>query len=174
MLTESPGTFLFGLPDRLGLDDEVSAAGDFIYRMGLGKSRRPFLLIPGVKAMLAQLQSHYPMSIVSARSQRSAFAFLDQFDLAQYFTQIVTGQTCKHTKPYPDPILFAAQSMGVSSSECLMIGDTTVDMRAGKAAGAQTVGVLCGFGQRDELMRCGADIILNTTAQLTDILLAAA
>ena len=41
-----------------------------------------------------------------------------------------------------------------------MIGDTTVDMRAGKAAGAQTVGVLCGFGEEPELRQLGADLIL--------------
>ena len=37
--------------------------------------------------------------------------------------------------------------MGVAPGNVLMVGDTTVDIRAGKAAGAQTVGVLCGFGQ---------------------------
>ena len=45
-----------------------------------------------------------------------------------------------------------------------MIGDTTVDMHAGKSAGAQTIGVLCGFGHRKELLRAGADVILETTA----------
>jgi phosphoglycolate phosphatase len=49
-----------------------------------------------------------------------------------------------------------------------MIGDTTVDMRAGKAADAQTVGVLCGFGEKDELLQMGADLILNSTSELAD------
>jgi phosphoglycolate phosphatase len=52
-----------------------------------------------------------------------------------------------------------------------MIGDTTVDIRVGKTAGAQTVGVLCGFGEEIELRRQGADEILETTSTLTDILL---
>ena len=50
-----------------------------------------------------------------------------------------------------------------------MIGDTTVDMRAGKAAGAQTVGVLCGFGEEDELRQLGADLILNSTSDLPEL-----
>jgi phosphoglycolate phosphatase-like HAD superfamily hydrolase len=53
-----------------------------------------------------------------------------------------------------------------------MVGDTTVDIRAGKAAGAQTAGVLCGFGSERELRRAGADLILPTTGQLDEILLA--
>jgi len=91
--------------------------------------------------------------------------------LPKYFDAVITGLSAKRTKPYPDPILLAAQKMGVKPEECLMIGDTTVDMRAGKSAGAQTVGVLCGFGEETELLRMGADYILNNTAELEDILL---
>jgi phosphoglycolate phosphatase-like HAD superfamily hydrolase len=53
---------------------------------------------------------------------------------------------------------------------CLMVGDTTVDIRAGKAAGTQTVGVLCGFGQEAELRRAGADLIIASTAVLPQLL----
>ncbi len=45
-----------------------------------------------------------------------------------------------------------------------------MDIRAGMAAGAQTVGVLCGFGEREELERKGADLILETTPLLIDYL----
>jgi phosphoglycolate phosphatase-like HAD superfamily hydrolase len=51
-----------------------------------------------------------------------------------------------------------------------MVGDTVVDIHAGKRAGAQTVGVLCGFGTAGELQRAGADMILENTAELARIL----
>ena len=60
--------------------------------------------------------------------------------------------------------------MNVSPENCLMIGDTTVDIRAGKSAGAQTVGVLCGFGEEPELRKMGADEILEDTTGLLGIL----
>jgi len=170
MTTETPGNYLFGLPDRLGFDDDLAALGDWIYRLGLGKTRHPFLLVTGVREMLSQLQGRFPMSIVSARGERPTRAFLDQFELNRFFHTVVTAQTCARTKPCPDPILFAASRMGVPPQACLMIGDTTVDVRAGKAAGAQTVGVLCGFGQEVELHRAGADLILPTTSLLTSAL----
>jgi phosphoglycolate phosphatase len=66
--------------------------------------------------------------------------------------------------------LRAAQEKGIASENCLMVGDTTVDIRAGKAAGAQTVGVLCGFGTEKELRRAGADLILNHTYELMTVL----
>jgi phosphoglycolate phosphatase-like HAD superfamily hydrolase len=65
----------------------------------------------------------------------------------------------------------AANKMGVPPQACLMAGDTTVDIRAGKSAGAQTVGVLCGFGEEPELRRQGADLILPGTADLVKVLL---
>jgi phosphoglycolate phosphatase len=52
-----------------------------------------------------------------------------------------------------------------------MVGDTTLDVRAGVAAGAQTVGVLCGFGEQHELERAGAHLVLDSTADLLDHLI---
>jgi len=171
MATESPGNFLFGIPDRLGVDDEIAAIGNFVYRLGLGKGTQPFLLIPGVREVLNQLQPHFKMAVVSARGGRSTQVFLEQYGLNPYFEWVATAQTCQHTKPYPDPILWAAKQMGAAPHECVMIGDTTVDILAAKAAGAQSIGVLCGFGERDELEKAGADLILASTALIADIIL---
>ena len=171
MAIESPGTFIYGLPDRLGLDHKLAGLGDFVYWLGLGKTDHPFLIIQGIREMLAFLAGRYPLAVVSARGERSTLAFLKQFELLPFFQCVATAQTCRFTKPYPDPILWAAGQMGVSPSSCLMVGDTSVDIRAGKAAGAQTAGVLCGFGQEAELRRMGADLILPTTPLLVDALL---
>jgi beta-phosphoglucomutase-like phosphatase (HAD superfamily) len=98
-------------------------------------------------------------------------AFLERFDLIKYFDAVVTGLSAPHTKPYPDPVLLAAKKMDTPPGACLMIGDTTVDIRAGKTAGAQTLGVLCGFGEEPELRRMGANLILENTPLLADVLL---
>jgi len=169
MWAEAPGNALLGFTDTIGLDDEIAALIDWFSRHRK-MSAKNFLLIPGVDKMLARLQGHYPMAVVSARDEKGTMRFLEQFDLVKYFDVIVTGQSVEHTKPYPDPILFAAKKMNVKPEECLMIGDTTVDMRAGKSAGAQTVGVLCGFGEEPELRRFGADMVLKGTNELADIL----
>ena len=170
MWIETPGNALMGLPDRFGLDDELAALVDWTSRHRPRRAPTSFLLVPGVDALLARLHGRFPMAVVSARDEHGTRAFLDHFNLTQYFDVIVTALTAAHTKPYPDPILFAAQKMGVAPESCLMIGDTTVDMRAGKSAGAQTVGVLCGFGEEGELRRTGADAILKSTAELGEAL----
>jgi N-acetyl-D-muramate 6-phosphate phosphatase len=171
MKTETPGNFVFGLPDRLGIDERLARLGNLLRRAGLRRSTNTFLIIQGVREMLARLQPYYPMSVVSARDKRTTMAFLDQFDLTPFFQYVATAHTCRYTKPYPDPLLWVAERMGVPIENCLMIGDTTVDIRAGIAAGAQTVGVLCGFGEQCELERIGADLILANTPALAEVLL---
>lgn len=169
MWIEAPGNALMGLADTLHLDDEMVAVINWISRHRKHSSKE-FLLVPGVDEMLRQLHGRYPMAVVSARDEKGTMAFLERFDLVQYFDAIVTGLSAKHTKPYPDPVLLAADKLGVAPENCLMIGDTTVDIRAGKSAGAQTVGVLCGFGEEPELRKMGADEILGDTTELIGLL----
>jgi HAD superfamily hydrolase (TIGR01549 family) len=169
MWIEAPGNALLGLADTLGVDNEMIAVINWLSRHRR-HTQKNFLLVPGVDEMLKQLYGRFPMAVVSARDEQSTMAFLEQYDLVKYFDAIVSGLSAEHTKPYPDPILLAAQKMNVAPPNCLMIGDTTVDIRAGKSAGAQTAGVLCGFGEESELIKMGADLILKDTAKLLEIL----
>jgi N-acetyl-D-muramate 6-phosphate phosphatase len=168
MWIESPGNALLGFADRIGIDDEMVAFIDWLNRHRKSPLKK-YLIVPGVEEMLKLMQGRFPMAVVSARDEKSTMRFLTQFDLGKYFDPIVTGLSAPHTKPYPDPILLAAQKIGVKPQECLMIGDTTVDMRAGKAAGAQTLGVLCGFGEEPELRQLGADLIVHSTSEVAGL-----
>jgi len=170
MWVEAPGNALLGLTDTIGLDDEMIAFINWLNRHS-GEKAKHFMLVPGVDQMLERLHGNYPMAVVSARDRHGTMDFLEQFDLVRYFDHVITALSAEHTKPYPDPILLAAEKMGVAPEECLMVGDTTVDIRAGKAAGAQAVGVLCGFGEREELERKGANLILESTSLLAHELL---
>ena len=62
------------------------------------------------------------------------------------------------------PILKAVEKLGVPARQCVMVGDTDVDVRAAKAAGALAVGVQCGFGELDDFG--DADLVIDSTAQL--------
>jgi N-acetyl-D-muramate 6-phosphate phosphatase len=169
MWIEAPGNVLLGLADTLHLDDEMVAVIHWLNRHRKHSDKK-FLLVPGVDEMLKQLHGRYPMSVVTARDERGTMAFLEQYDLVKYFDAIITGLSATYTKPYPDPVILAAKKVNVAPENCLMIGDTTVDIRAGKAAGAQTLGVLCGFGEEPELRKIGADEIVEDTTKLLEIL----
>ena len=161
---ESPGNFIYTKLDRFGLDGPVGRLLNTLTHRHARHKPKYYQVVPGVMEMLPRLATRYPLAIVSGRGDAVALAFLDQFGLRPYFKAVVTSQTCEYTKPFPDPVLEAARQVNVPVEACVMIGDTTMDMHAGKAAGAQTIGVLCGFGRRKELLRAGADVILETTA----------
>ncbi len=169
MALESPVNVIYEWLDRLNLDRILARLMDRFAGKGYRK-RDQFLLVEGVVPMLDSLSKKYPLAIVSARDEKSATNFLKQFKLVKYFKVIITSQTCPHTKPFAQPLLFAAERLGIPPQELLMVGDTYVDIKTGKRAGAQTLGVLCGFGTEKELKREGADKILASTADLKELL----
>ena len=168
MRLESPGNALLGLADRLHMDNLIAKVLD--QRAQRRASHAPYPMIPGVPQMLQILTLHYPMAVVSARNALTTHAFLEHNALAPYFTVVVTSQTCPHTKPFPDPLLYAAHALDVPIQDCLMIGDTVVDVQAAREAGAQSLSVLCGFGTEKELLAAGTQAILPSTADLAELL----
>jgi phosphoglycolate phosphatase-like HAD superfamily hydrolase len=168
---ESPATFLYSLPDRFGFDNHLARLADWLSRAPPSLSLSRYRAVPGAIEAARLLSARYPLAIVSARNERNTLEFLSHFGALELFHPVATALTCQHTKPYPDPITWVAAQLALPPSALVMIGDTTVDMRAGRAAGAQTVGVLCGFGQENELRRAGADVILPSPAELPALLL---
>ncbi len=171
MATESPAAAFYSLPDRLGIDNRLSAVVQLANQLGFTRRSDTFWIVLNVFEAMKALSTRYPMAVISARDERTTLAFLRQFGLLPFFQCVATAHTCAHTKPYPDPILWAARQMGVPAGACLMVGDMAVDIRAGRAAGAQTVGVLCGFGGAIELRNAGANHVIASPCDLPELLL---
>lgn len=166
---EGPGNWLLEVADRFGFDHLIAA---FFDKRATGREllAQHYPLIPGVLPMLEALHTRYPFAIVTARNKVSTTRFLKINNLEQYFPIVVSSQTCRRTKPFPDPLLYAAEQLGVSIETCLMIGDTVTDVRAALAAGAQSVSVLCGFGEEKELLKAGTHALLQSTSLLATFL----
>jgi HAD superfamily hydrolase (TIGR01549 family) len=168
MAAESPANSLLTFLDRIGLDDSVFDVGDRLRSLRGLNTPLNFRPMPGVGDMLEDLSHRYHLAIVTTRSHTHAETFLAQQGLAGLFHAVVGREDTWRIKPHPSPIRHAASKLDVPVERCLMVGDTTSDIWAARAAGARSVGVLCGFGERDELERAGADLILTTTSGLKD------
>ncbi len=179
---ETPVHGAYALLDRLGLDTPVDRLRSRLKATKQrgedpGRTRNPEALdevphemMAGVQEMLKLLHKFYPMSTISTGSAPRVERFLQHYGVRDLFTEVVGAQSTKRMKPHPEPLLYAARKMGVDPANCLMIGDTTIDIRTGRSAGAQTVGVLCGFGTESELVAAGAGMILRTTSDLLAVL----
>jgi len=166
---ESPGNWLLQMADRLNLDPLLAS---YLDRQANQKEAEleNFPAIAGILPMLEILRWRFSLAIVSARNEVTTRHFLRLNQLEGFFPVVVTSQTCRRTKPFADPLLFAADQLGVPIENCLMIGDTVTDIRAAKAAGAQSLSVLCGFGLEKELLRAGTQEVLASTSELASYL----
>jgi N-acetyl-D-muramate 6-phosphate phosphatase len=170
MALEDPLTWMNRFNEWGQLEILVARISKILHRAEAQEKPAPNPMIAGIEKMLNQLSARFPLAVVTTRKEASAMAFLEEHNLRDFFQVIVTRNTCRLTKPSPEPILYACVQMRVAPRNCLMIGDTTVDIHAGRNAGAQTVGVLCGFGEREELEVAGADQILASTPDILDFL----
>ncbi len=160
----------YHLMDKLGIDDFIARVFLRKYKPEEEEQIQDFTLISGVEKMIEILHQRFKLGIITTRSETSVMRFLRRFSLGQYFDVIVHAQTCSYTKPFPQPLLYAAQKVQVPPEKCLMVGDTIVDILAGKAAGMKTVGVLCGFGTLKDLRKAAADLILSSPAEMLELL----
>ena len=74
------------------------------------------------------------------------------------------------TKPDPALTLFVMDSLGVSPSECALVGDSGMDMAAAVNAGALPIGVLWGFRTAEELQKNGAKYLFLSPAEIADLI----
>jgi HAD superfamily hydrolase (TIGR01509 family) len=79
---------------------------------------------------------------------------------------VITGDDVKSAKPAPDLFLVAAQHLGVSLSDCVVVGDSPWDLLAARRMKALGVGLLCGGYGKEELERAGAHRVYESPIEL--------
>ncbi len=73
-------------------------------------------------------------------------------------------------KPAPDGALMICDELGEKPCDTIFIGDTYVDITTGKDAGMETIGVLWGFRDEEELRGAGATYIVEQPSEISDII----
>lgn len=171
--SEGPMNWILNVADRIGVDSWLAYFLDWRAKRDMRVPNRYTVhpQIPGVTPMLQALSTRYPMAVVTNRNEVTTRAFLDSHNLTHFFTVVLASQSCKHTKPFADPLIAAAKAMDVPVEDCLMIGDTIVDVHAAIAAKTQSLAVLCGFGTEKQLLKAGVQEILPSTSQLAEFLI---
>ncbi|MDX2034761.1 MAG: HAD family hydrolase [Blastocatellia bacterium] len=120
---------------------------------------------PEVEETLARLDA-IPKAVVTNKPYEFTLSLLDGIGLRPYFPVILGGDSLPERKPSPLMLTEAARLCGASISECLMIGDSRIDIDAGKAAGMKTCGYIPGFRGRTELAEAGADFLIERFSEL--------
>lgn len=85
------------------------------------------------------------LAVVTNKSAEFTLPLLDHLQLARYFDAVVCGDTCARKKPAPEPLLYACTQLGIAPADALMIGDSSNDACAARAAGVRALAVPYGY-----------------------------
>ncbi len=103
-------------------------------------------LFPGILTVLEYLDQHQiPWGIVTNKITRFTHPVLEQLGLTGRTPCIISGDTCARPKPYPDPLLAAAEVLLLEPAQLVYIGDDERDMVAAEAAGMPGLVALWGY-----------------------------
>jgi phosphoglycolate phosphatase len=122
-------------------------------------------LYPHVTEALDSL-SWAKFAVVSNKPQSLSQRILEGLEIANRFSIILGGDSIQNRKPDPESLLKAMKFCGALPSETAMVGDSAVDIEAGKAAGVTTCGLLGGYRSEKELRAAGCDLMLNNLQEL--------
>ena len=123
---------------------------------------------PGIPELLRRLHET-GRTVILATSKPEGFAreILEHFDLAQYF-DLIGGATLDGSRDTKEAVLSYILDSGrvPDRQDAVMIGDTKFDMIGAAAFSLPAVGVLYGFGSRQELEENGALFLARDAAEL--------
>ena len=133
---------------------------------------RENVVYDGMEKLLRHLRNR-GKRIMLATSKPEVFAeqILVYFGLRDYF-DFVGGASLDGRRNYKaDVIRYVLDANGISSREkVVMVGDRKFDILGAKEFGLETVGVLYGYGDREELTTAGADHLVGSVAELEALL----
>jgi len=147
------------------LDELTRALVDF-YRADIARESKVF---PGLSEALDQLAAlGAKFSVCTNKRTELSVQLLDALNLSSRFSAIVGAEAVTHRKPHPEHYRAAVERAGGVVRRSVMVGDTTSDVAAARAAGAPVIVVRFGYcdGGADSL---GADVVLDRYSDLAPI-----
>jgi phosphoglycolate phosphatase len=155
----------------LGMSEEEAKTALLYYREYFSE-RGLFENTPydGIAEVLAELKSRgYRLAVATSKPEVFATRIAERFALAEYF-DCICGATLDETRTKKaDVIEYALGQLGATPDECIMIGDRHHDIDGAHTFGMKSIGVLWGYGSRDELTEAGADAIAETVADVSGL-----
>lgn len=166
MAIEGPANLMVTVLDAVSLDEPAFRLRRWLRRATGTSETGPCACVDGTEEALRVLRSRgYLLGVVTNRDRAEAEALLQAAGLRPLVAVMISREDSARMKPHPMPVRLAAEKLGIKAEQCIVVGDTGVDMRAGKAAGSLAVGVRCGFGQDRDFRE--ADLVLDKPADLT-------
>ena len=128
---------------------------------------------PGIAATLGELKAAgRTLAVATSKLDESAFRVLDHFGLSAYFDRVVGSRADGTLSEKAEVLEHALGLLGADAADALMVGDRNYDVKGAAENGVACMGVLYGYGSREELERAGAVCLAETPADIARLILA--
>ena len=114
--------------------------------------KKTFLLPLGFEA-IKEASKIATLGVVTTKTAQYSEELLEHMGVMKYFKVLIGRESVKNPKPHPEPILKALAYPNADPSRTWMIGDTPMDLICAKEAGVESIGVLCGYSTKSELVK---------------------
>ncbi|MFW9905199.1 MAG: HAD family hydrolase [Candidatus Thorarchaeota archaeon] len=125
-------------------------------------------LFPETTKILDKLSKRFPLALVTLRYLKKSEieAQLKRLEINTFFKSVITTLDVKRPKPSPDSFLEGAKHLNVPIEDCIVVGDSILDIKAGKASQAKTVAVLSGIFDESTLRKEKPDLVIQNISEL--------
>jgi len=155
-------------------EELIASAREVIREMYPRVFEEDVAVVPGAEALIKELHKrNVKLGLVTStlgRFIQFKLIPLKKCGLHDLFQSVITLDDVKNRKPSGEPLLECARRLGEPPGKCAYVGDASVDMAAGKAAGMKTIAVLTGVDDYEALKAEDPDLILNSVSQLMEYL----
>ncbi|MHA2073389.1 MAG: HAD family hydrolase [Candidatus Hodarchaeales archaeon] len=115
------------------------------------------------KAQFTEMKNHiHFITIFTGKSRQTMTITMKKLGLNNIFDLIFTGNDVTRSKPFPDALFQIIGILQLKKEETLFLGDSHLDIQAGKAAGIKTAGALWGSVEPEKLISSQPDFVFKT------------
>ncbi len=130
-------------------------------------------LYPGVMDLVRKLKAEgLRVCVATSKPQPMAEVVLEHFGLTPLLDCISAADTSDKKSNKDELILRALDTCGVPTERAVMVGDTQFDADGARKTGVDFIGVLYGYGKREQMEEQGAYCFVESVAELEPLLLA--
>ena len=127
-------------------------------------------LYPGIKEMLERLSAGHRLAVVTNKPNAHMLLILKGLGIAGHFVTAHGWKMGLPVKPDPTLLRMAMEDAGARAEDTLLIGDSTNDVLAAKAAGIKCCAVGYGYGMKEKNLAAGADLIADEVEDIVRLL----
>ena len=127
-------------------------------------------IYPGVLEIIKYLKENgIKISLLTTKAQDQADKILNFFNMSPDFDYIMGRRPGIAHKPSPEPLLTICSDLSIDPVNCMIVGDSEMDIQCGKNAGAKTCAVTYGYRSKENLVKDSPDYILDSIFELKTI-----